>query len=374
MHPRQKIAFIKAGDFSHTNASVRNLLTENFPDFDIEEVDIFSDLMSKTDALALLSCLKEYGSDLLLGRKSIYSSFVGTPYFFHKLRRRILHRLANQEYVFTFQTQSLFDASIPGTPHFVYTDHTHLANLQYPGFDHKRLLSPSWLECESSIYHNATLNFTMSSNITKSIIEDYSCGADQVQCVYCGANVQVTEDEQFDEHRYSAKNILFVGKAWERKGGPVLVEAFRTVLGTHPDATLTIVGCAPRLSVPNCRIVGQVSLAEVKRYFKEASIFCLPSTREPFGIVYLEAMAHKLPVIACNIGALPDFIVEGKNGYLIEASESRQLSQSIERLISAPEECKTLGAYGHKLFWDRYTWEKTGVRIHRSIERFLTAS
>jgi glycosyltransferase involved in cell wall biosynthesis len=211
----------------------------------------------------------------------------------------------------------------------------------------------------------------MSPSISNSIIEDYSCSPDKVSCVYCGANVQVTEDEIFNENRYSNKNILFIGMDWQRKGGPELVEAFRTVLHTYPDATLTIVGCSPKLNIPGCNVVGRVPLSHVKRYFNEASVFCLPSRVEPVAFVCIEAMAHKLPVIASNIGAIPDYLHEGKNGYLVEPNNSRQLSEKIIELIGSPQKCKTFGEYGHNLFRDRYTWEKTVARIRENIEQFL---
>jgi glycosyltransferase involved in cell wall biosynthesis len=351
---------------------VLQLLAANFQNSRIDVIDIFSDLFSRKDIpAALFYCLRQYGRDILLGRKTISGALLRTTYAFDKIRKAILNKLANQKYAFTFQTQSIFDSSVPGTPHFVYTDHTHLANLRYPGFDHRQLFAKSWIECEKRIYQNATLNFTMSANISKSIIEDYACSPDKVSCVYCGANVEATEDEILDENRFLNKNILYVGLDWRRKGGPVLVEAFRAVLDTYPDATLTIVGCKPKLDLPNCNVVGKVPLVDVKKYFRQASVFCLPTTLEPFGIVFLEAMAHRLPVIASNIGAIPDFIHEGKNGYLVEPNNSGELSQRIIELLGSPEKCKTFGVYGHRLFWDRYTWEKTGARIREKIEQFL---
>jgi glycosyltransferase involved in cell wall biosynthesis len=370
MHSNQKLAFIKWGEFSHINASVIEMLTKSFPNFHIEVLEL-SDLISKKDVVVLFYCLKEYWGDIFLNRKTISTSCRRTPYVFNKAKRAILNRLANQKYAFTFQTQSIIDSSLPGIPHFVYTDHTHLANLYYPGFNRQRLFAKSWIECEKKIYQNATLIFTRSSNISKSMIDDYSCSPDKVVCVYCGSNVPVTKDEVLDEHRFSNKNILFVGRDWQRKGGPVLVEAFRIVLGTYPDATLTIVGCTPKLDIPNCNVVGSVPLSDVKKYYMQASVFCLPTTLEPFGNVLIEAMAHKLPVIATGIGAIPDFILEGKNGYLVEPNNSQQLSQRIIELISSPGKCKAFGEYGHNLYWDRYTWEKTGVRIRENIEQFL---
>ena len=370
--PEPKIAFIKHGDFSYTNTEVLKILQANFADFQIEVIDIYTDLVSKKDVKALAYCLKEYGIDILLKKKKINTAtYLKLPYVFKEIKQAVRERLADKQYTFTFQTQSLFDASVPGVPNFVYTDNTYLENLKYPGFDPQDLPSKAWLECEKSIYQNAALNFTMSSNVSRSMREDYSCSPEKIELVYCGANVGVKQDENFGDRRFSNQNILFVGVEWERKGGPVLVEAFKSVLETYPDATLTIVGCQPKLDLPNCNIVGRVPVQDVKQYYQQASVFCLPTTSEPFGIVFLEAMAHKLPTIGSDIGAIPEFIIEGKNGYRVEPNNPQQLAQKIVELISSPEKCKAFGEYGHELFWNRYTWKKTGSRICENIEQFL---
>ena len=133
--------------------------------------------------------------------------------------------LSNGDYCFSFQMQSLFDASIDGLPHFIYTDHTHLTNLQYPGFDRKKLFPNSIIDLEKQIYDNATLVFTRSTNVAKSVVEDYGCPAEKVICVYAGSNTKANAIE--NNQNYTNKNILFVGIDWERKGGPNLIEAFK---------------------------------------------------------------------------------------------------------------------------------------------------
>lgn len=370
MSQRPKAAFIKMGSFSHINASVHEILAANFPEYDLDVIDV-TELYRKKHPLVLLSALKVYGLDLLLGKKKLEHTLTRTPYIFRQVKQAVQQKLSGRNYVFTFQTQSIFDFGLPGIPHFTYTDHTHMANLNYPGFKRERLLSRSWIDCERSLYQNAALNFTMSSNISRSMIEDYGCKPEQVACVYSGANVQATEGEAFNEQRFAKKNILFVGIDWQRKGGPVLVDAFKSVLAAHPDAHLTIVGCSPEIELPNCTVVGRIPLPEVKKYFEQASVFCLPTTLEPFGIVFLEAMAHKLPIVATNIGAIPDFVADGQNGYKVEPGNAEQLAEKLIVMIGSPEHCKAFGEFGHRLFWDRYTWAKTGVRMREKILPFI---
>jgi glycosyltransferase involved in cell wall biosynthesis len=362
---KRKAAFIKYGSFSNVNEKISIILAREFPSLEIETIDLFAEVNNK-DLATIFYALKEYGI-----KKSAIRQREFTNYFLNKLRTALMKRLKNQEYIFTFQTQSLFDASIPGTPNFLYTDHTALVNLTYQGFNKKNLPSSSWIECEKEIYRNATLNFTMSENVADSIIKDYGCNSDRVANVLCGPCLNVSQDEVFDDARYSNKNVLFVGVEWERKGGPILEEAFKIVLNKFPDATLDVVGCSPKLSIPNCNIIGRVSLAEVSEYYKKASVFCLPTRFDPNPNVCFEAMAHKLPVISTNGGSRPEFIIEGKSGYLVEVDNSQQLAEKLIEMIDSPQKCKSFGEYGHQLVWDTYTWEKTGVRIRQNIERFI---
>jgi glycosyltransferase involved in cell wall biosynthesis len=366
-----KVAFIKYGNFSHINEMIFQILRREFPTLEVDVVDIFSDLVANKDWKTILYGLKEYGVEIFDRQNNGSQKRLYTKYFYNKVDKALKTRLADRDYLFTFQTQSLFDASIPGKSHFLYTDHTALANLQYPGFDQKNLPSPAWLECEGDVYHHATLNFTMSNNIANSIVRDYNCDRTKVITVHGGANISVSQNEVFDDNRYATQNIIFVGVDWERKGGPVLAEAFKLVLNKLPNASLTILGCTPNLNLPNCQILGRVPLAEVSEYYKKAAVFCLPTRLEPFGIVFLEAMAHKLPVVATNIGAIPESIVEGKNGYLVDPDNPQQLAEKLIDLLESPDRCQEFGLYGHRLLWDTYTWEKTGARIRENIERFI---
>jgi len=144
---------------------------------------------------------------------------------FSSAREALLQRLDGRNYLFTFQTQSLFDASCPGTPHLIYTDHTHLENLKYPVSAAATRFSRAWVELEESAYRNARMVFTMSGNMPRSLVEQYGCSPQKVECVYAGSNVSATEGENIDSGRFAAKKILFVGVDWQRKGGPVLIEA-----------------------------------------------------------------------------------------------------------------------------------------------------
>lgn len=370
-----RIAFVKRGKFSHTNDSVLKQLREQFPRCAVDVIDV-AELVPlphwRTLPALGYSALKHYGLRSLRNKRLLMRSLVYTPAFFSKARHEVLRRLQKSRYLFTFQTQGVFDASLPGTPHFLYTDHTHLVNLAYPAFDRKNLCTADWIALERTVYRNATVNFTMSSNVSRSLIEQYGCDPNNVECVYVGTNAEPDarprEPARANAH---SKVILFVGVAWERKGGPILIDAFQRVLKAHPTAELVIVGCRPRVHVPRCTVVGRVPISEVGAYYERAAVFCMPTRIEPFGIVFVEALARGVPVVATRIGALPDFIIDDETGYLVEPENPQALADRLIDLLGDPQRQRRLGERGRELVNTRYTWPSVGAAMRAAIERRL---
>jgi glycosyltransferase involved in cell wall biosynthesis len=363
-------AFIKMGDFSGTNDRLLEQLRLQMPNLGVDVIDI-GDLkvIKRSDALRLFYAVAhDYGISSCLEKSRISSRLIRTAYCFRRMREHLLRRLSQKKYVFTFQTQSLFDASIPGTPHFLYTDHTHLVNSTYPGERQTPMAAAEWIRLERSMYHNARLNFAMSAHVTRSLVEDYGCRPSRIKCVYAGANIAPAIGDELSPERFVRKNILFVGIDWERKGGPALLAAFREVRRSHPTATLTIVGCEPKVSMPGCHVVGRVQFAEVAKFYQAATVFCLPSTVEPFGIVFLEAFAYGLPIVATNIGAIPEFVEHGRSGFLVDCNEPAQLAIRLNELLRDPARCAAFGARGQALVQDRYAWRATAERLAVHID------
>jgi glycosyltransferase involved in cell wall biosynthesis len=364
-------AYVKMGEFSHINQQVFAQLQARFPHLEPTVIDVCElDVVRKRDIPGLvLSAAREFGPAACLSASKLRWHAQKTSYMFRRTRAAILERMRDNNFVFTFQTQAMFDASLPDIPHFIYTDHTHLENRNYPVPQAATPLSLTWAEMEKGAYHNARLVFTMSRNISRSLISEYGCPAQRVKCVYAGSNVSAGMSGHIDNSRFRAKNILFVGVEWERKGGPVLLEAFRMLRRTHPDARLTVVGCAPQISEAGVNIVGRVPLAEVAEYYRAASVFCLPTLNEPFGLVFLEAAAFGLPVIATRIGAIPEIVINGKTGYIVEPQNAPELAARLDDLLRDPLRAEQFGAHGRRWVRRRYSWEETGHRLFEHIKR-----
>ena len=275
------------------------------------------------------------------------------------------------DYKFSFQTQCLFNGKIKGIPHFIYTDHTTQTNLLYPDINPRQYIrSDSFIkQSENGIYRDADMIFTCGSLITYSLLKQYNVAKEKVLTVFAGSNV--TNGFVENDDKYSSKNILFVGVDWERKGGPVLLKVFEKVLQKHQNASLTIVGCSPaNITLSNCNVVGKIAADKLAAFYNAATLFCLPTLREPFGIVFVEAMHYKLPIIANNIGSIPDMVINDFNGFLIDNNVDDYANQ-ICRLFDDPQKCKDLGENGYQLALSKFTWEIVGKTMKEQINEYL---
>ena len=138
-----------------------------------------------------------------------------------------------------------------------------------------------------------------------------------------------------------------------------------------PRATLTVVGADPSIDVPGVEVVGRVPQHQVSDYLGKAAVFCMPTRREAFGIVYLEAMRAGLPVVATDICAIPDFVLEGQTGYRVSVDDVDSLAARLEQLISDPQECRRMGERGRALVESKYTWARTQQMMWAAIRSAL---
>ena len=351
------------------------MLRESYPEDEIEVITLWERI--KADKRALLrnlwAVLREYGFDILAGRLQFKAAFFRTVFLFNYVKELTVQIGARYRDVrFTFQLQSIFDTHLDGIPNFVYTDHTHLANLQYSPAIRVHLYSAEWIACEKSIYMHAARVFTRSTNISRSLTDQYGIPEFKVRCIYAGANTPLKGMDP-REKDYSAQAILFVGLDWHRKGGPQLVAAFQQLRAKFPQATLTVVGNSVPQATPGINVVGRVAVDELGAYYQAATIFCMPSRNEPFGVVFVEAMAHALPVVAARIGALPDLVTDDRNGYLVPADDVGALTQALEKLMESKARRAQFGRQSWQLARDRYNWNAVGKTLRKYTDEYFKA-
>jgi phosphatidyl-myo-inositol dimannoside synthase len=153
--------------------------------------------------------------------------------------------------------------------------------------------------------------------------------------------------------------ILCVARMYPRKRIVDLLEAAVLLQSKVPGARVRIVGKGPewdavtavhaRLGVgETVALLGDVSREQLADEYVNATIFCLPSVQEGFGIVFLEAMAAGLPVIACRAAAIPEVVKDGVTGVLVPPRDPAALAAALVELLSSPERRGSMGEAGRR--------------------------
>ena len=198
-------------------------------------------------------------------------------------------------------------------------------------------------------------------------VEDYGQPEEKVVSVGAGPGFAALPDPV--DRDFGRPRFLFVGKDFRRKGGPQLLDAFREVQAARPEAELLIVGpLEPPPPQPGVVFLGRLDrstpagAADLDRAFRTATAFAMPSLYEPFGLVFLEAMAYQLPCVAALSCAMPEIVEDGVSGYVVPAEDAERLAERLLALTDAGR-ARAMGDAGHRRFLERYTWPAVARRI-----------
>ena len=176
--------------------------------------------------------------------------------------------------------------------------------------------------------------------------------------------------------------LLYVGKDWERKGGPLAVEVAGLLHARGQKVRLHIVGCSPDLAPETRAYVtvhgllyqnNPVQKAALLGLFERSHFFIVPTTAECFGIVFAEAQAFALPPISRAVHAVPSVIVDGKTGVLMDPAAPA--SDYVERILTLWQNqsaYREMALAGRDRFEQLLNWDQTAESIVRHIDESLT--
>ena len=192
--------------------------------------------------------------------------------------------------------------------------------------------------------------------------------------------------------------VLFVGRITRQKGVTHLVDAIRYL---PPETQVVLCAGAPdtpeiaaelRQKVGDARkdhprivwIEKMVTKQEVIQLYSNARVFCCPSVYEPFGIINLEAMACRAPVVASATGGIKEVVVDGETGCLVPFDQdpitsfptkpekfARDLAASINSLLSDPEKCRQFGDAGRRRVEEIFSWTAIAQQTIRLYEKLI---
>lgn len=167
--------------------------------------------------------------------------------------------------------------------------------------------------------------------------------------------------------------IFALGRQVQNKGFAILLKAFAFISNEYPDVDLILAGDGPehqnlvrqadQLGLGG-RVIfpGLIGRAAVATFFRHCRIFVLPSFREPFGMVVLEAMLAGKPLIATNAGGVPEFVIHEQTGLLVPPEVPDALANAMRRLLREPALAQRLAVAGQDVALSSYTWPRIAAQ------------
>lgn len=216
----------------------------------------------------------------------------------------------------------------------------------------------------------------------------FSLPQDKLVVIPNGTNPEVFDfelDKKDLRARYAApdqKIVLFVGRMVPEKGVQVLLNAIPYINAYHPNTRYLFVGDgyflnelkaeAHNLNVSQLtNFLGYVSDAELLKLYKIADIVAIPSLYEPFGIVALEGMAAKVPVVTSDTGGLTDFVEHMVTGITTYAGDAGSLAWGVRELLQNHDLYKRLQTDAYEKARNIYNWTVIAKRTMEVYDKVL---
>ena len=181
------------------------------------------------------------------------------------------------------------------------------------------------------------------------------------------------------------KIILSIGKFNPIKGQDVLIEAFSFISSDYPDINLVLIG-VPDNALPNLKNLcltkdcadritfhQNVPHDQIASYIKQATVFVLPSRREAFPLAILEAGVFGIPVIASDVGGIPEIINNGHTGLLVPPDNPEELGKSLRFVLDTPGEAEKMGNALCNLIKTKFTWSSVAKKYQEIISTSNTS-
>ena len=179
------------------------------------------------------------------------------------------------------------------------------------------------------------------------------------------------------------KVVLFTGRLTVHKGVEYLIKAARQIngevliLGDGPERPY-LESLIKQYNLTNTRILGYMSPKQqvnFREFYSRADVYVAPSTwNEPLGLVILEAMAAKTPVIASRSGGITSLVKDGYNGYLVRARNAQEIAEKVNTLLANDELRRKMGERSYQVVSQKYTWEKLAERFERIYDKYAYTS
>lgn len=236
----------------------------------------------------------------------------------------------------------------------------------------------NWIEGEAA--RRADRVIAISRNIGSMIEKQHGLKKEDISL--CPLGIAYTDMDMITDQKDHTHVALFVGRLEKRKGIETLFEAIPDIVEIIPDARFNIIGSDTasadggsyknyllgRLDKKyhkNVHLIGYVDANRLSEYYRDCDVFVAPSLYESFGLIYIEAMAWRKPVIGCAVGGVPEVVRGGETGLLIKPGEQKELAKALIKLLSDNDLRIGMGKKGRMLVEEEFSVNNMVERTYK---------
>lgn len=210
----------------------------------------------------------------------------------------------------------------------------------------------------------------------------------KISVIYNGVDFYDIANTKFKSKDFLAKYginpvkriILSVHNFSKVKNTMRIIQSFINIKGGYDDYQLVFIGDGPenryyvdyikRKKIKDVHFIGKLFKTDLYPFYKVADIFLMPSLRESWGIVFLEAMAAKCAVILSKNCGVTEIIKDNKDGIIVDPNSQPEIDNALKTLIDDDEFRKQLGENGYKLA-QTLNWDNQGQLLWKELQEFL---
>lgn len=207
------------------------------------------------------------------------------------------------------------------------------------------------------------------------------CPAIENKSAVVGNGINLGRFKTLGKYQNDKQYILSIGNFVFKKGFDVLVQAFDIIHRRCLDVELLIAGdglerhkcmkIASELGLDgSIKFLGKVEPFKIPILLNGCKMFVLPSRREPFGIVLLEAMMAGKPIVATRVGGVPEVVREDENAILVEPESPKALADGIMELLESPDLSQRFGRRGREIVKE-FSWGKVADKYIAYYQQIL---
>ncbi|MEA4882520.1 MAG: glycogen synthase [Clostridia bacterium] len=244
----------------------------------------------------------------------------------------------------------------------------------------------SWMERIG--LDNSDCVIAVSKGMRDDIIEHSGVSPERIAVVHNGIDLsqyRPTQDASaLEAYGVRQPYVLFVGRISRQKGIMHLLDAMPMV---RQGVSLVLCAGAPDTQELQDELEARVRQMDnvvwinrmvpkehVIQLYSHASVFACPSVYEPFGIINLEAMACNIPVVASEVGGIPEVVIDGETGFTVPPGDPAALAAALNQILSSGELAGRFGAAGRKRVEETFSWDAIAKQTVKLYERITQAA